>query len=428
LAAKNADQLLFNRIATYIQEQGWVDSGMVDATVLNRIGLKRAHGQMNDPDGYSINWQTDELIIHDSFNQLINNLAASQIRMEYNLIFWDKEHYRQTGSVSIPRFQNEDDIQRYLDFVRIMVRAFGDQVDYWELWNEPSWHPACIELKNPQCIPLETYLSVAYRVIPIIREEDPGAKIVLPSYHGWDPPGLYQNYFYKILESDDLMPLVDVIAWHPFLVNLDPPECGGDWFDLYETTLPEIKSRATAHGFRGEFSADDLNFRIRTPSTTAPCAVPDRTSGKYLAREIIHHLGEDVSTGAILNGDTQNWMVVQNLATLMAGAQPASFPVETSPASGVLIYTFTLPDDSILATVWNDIDITDEDVTINATLRMPGLAPYTPYGIDALAGIQQRLVASQVGEDLIIENLLLRAHPLLVRLEAPRLYLPLVWR
>ena len=55
---------------------------------------------------------------------------------------------------------------------------------------------------------------------------------MVPSYHAWDPPELYQAYFYRILESD-LMPLVHGIAWHPFLVNLDPEECGGAFFDHY---------------------------------------------------------------------------------------------------------------------------------------------------------------------------------------------------
>jgi hypothetical protein len=428
IAVKEANQLLDNRIGTAVQDQGWVDSGMVDATVFNRLGVKWIHGAMNDPDRYLINWETDERVIHDNFDQMVTGLERNGIEMSYVLLFWDKEHYRQTGEISLPRFQTEEEIQRYLDFVRLMVGAFGDRVDYYELWNEPGHTPDCLDPLSVQCIPVETYITMGKRTIAVIREQDPGAKIVIPSYHGWDPPELYQQYLYPILSSD-LMPLVDVIAWHPFIVHLDPEECGGEFFERYwGTVLPEIKSIATAHGFQGEFRADELAFRTRTPSVSDPCAVFDRTAGKYYAREIVHHLGEDVAAWAHGVRDTPA-QIVQRLATLMAGARATSLPVEVNTTADVVSYTFALPNGDTLAAIWNDVDIADEDTAISVTLRLPGSAEDTAYGIDALSGIQQRLVASPEGGGLVVRDLLIKDYPLLVRL-APilRLYLPVVTR
>lgn len=424
-----ANQLMDNRIGFYVQDQSWVDGGIADANVLNRMGVKRARGQMNDPDAYSINWDTDELLIHESFDQMISGLAQNRVEMTYILIFWDKEHYRQTGQISLPRFQTEEEIQRYLDFVQVMVQAFGDRVDSWELWNEPGYDPECDEPLPAaiQCIPVETYVDVGQRAITLIRQEDPGARIVVPSYHAWDPPELYQNYFYRILESE-LMPLVDGIAWHPFLVNLDPEECGGAFFDHYwNTVLPEIRSIAAAHGFQGEFRADEMGFAVRTPGSTNPCAVLDRTASKYLVREIVHHLGEDVSAGTIMNGDSQV-QVLERLGTLTAGAQAESLAMEISTTiTNAISYSFALPNGDRLAAIWRGVDITDEESGVGATIELPGLFGYTAYGIDVLSGVQQRLDSYVEGDSLVISGIQLRDYPLLVRL-APwrKVFVPVI--
>lgn len=410
-----ASQLPDNRIGFLIQAQDWVDFGLVDATVLNGIGVKRARGQMNDGDSYLINWDTDELAIHDNFNQLISDLAGNRIRMTYILIFWDKEWHRQTGEVPLPtgqvplpRFQTEAEIQRWLDFVRLMVRSFGDRVDYWELWNEPSFEG------SHQWIRVDDYISLARRVIPVIHSEDPSGKIVVASFHGWDDD-YYRDYLIRILESD-IVPLVDVIAWHPFIVYLDPEECGGEFFDRYwQTVLPEIKSTATAHGFNGEFSADELRFETWTPSTTGSCAVFDRTAGKYYAREIVHHLGEDVSTSIVWNGDTQA-LVVARLATLMAGAQAAPLSFEISSPSSVVSSTFTLPNGDRLVAVWNHVHIADEDTAIVTSLTFPGLSAKKVVGIDVLNGFEQELVTGYENGNLVIRNLLIRDYPIIIRL------------
>ena len=429
ISVRRADQLVDNRLGFYVQDQSWVDNGIADANVLNQMGVKRARGQMNDPDAFSIDWNTDELLIHASFDGMITGLAQNNIEMTYILIFWDKEHYRQTGQLSLPRFQSEEEIQRYLDFVHLMVQAFGDRVDSWELWNEPGYDPECNEPLPAaiQCIPVETYIDVGQRAIALIRQEDPGARIVVPSYHAWDPPELYQNYLLRILESD-LMPLVDGISWHPFIVHLDPDECGGEFFDRYwETVFPEIKSIAAAHGFQGEFRADELRFAVRPPGSTNPCTVFDRTASKYLVREIVHHLGEDVSAGVVVTGDSQV-QVLGRLGTLMAGAQVETPAIAISTTiTSAISYSFALPNSDHLVAIWRSVDITDEDIGVGATIELSGFSDHTAHCIDVLSGVQQLLDTYVKGESMIIPGIQLRDYPLLVRL-APRreVFVPLI--
>lgn len=212
------------------------------------------------------------------------------------------------------------------------------------------------------------------------------------------------------------MPLVDMVAWHPFIVHLDPEECGGEFFDRYwQTVLPEIKSIATAHGFRGEFTADELRFETLTPSTSGSCAVFDRTAGKYYVREIVHHLGEDISPGIIWNGDTQA-LVVARLGTLMAGAQAAPLPFEMSSPSPIVSSTFTLPNGDRLVAVWNDVDITDEETALPTTLTFSGLSAKNVVGIDVLNGFEQELVTETGNGNLVIRNILIKDYPIILRI------------
>jgi hypothetical protein len=341
------------------------------------------------------------------------------------------EEGRSQVRTSPPPLQTEEEIQRYLDFVRLMVRAFGDRVDSWELWNEPGHDPECNEPfpTAVQCIPVETCVQVGQRAIALIRQEDPGARIVLPSYHAWDPPELYQGWFYRILESE-LMPLVDAVAWHPFLVYLDPEECGGAFFDHYwNTVLPEIKAVATAHGFQGEFRADELGFAVRTPGSSNPCTVFDRTASKYLVREIVPHLGEDVSAGTIMNGDSQV-QVLERLGTLLAGGLVQDPPIEVrATVTGAISYTFALPNGEHLVAIWRNTDTADQDIGVGATIELSGFAGHAAYGIDVLNGYQQLLNTHVEDDRLAVPDLQLRDYPLLVRLAPPRrVFVPLILR
>jgi hypothetical protein len=195
---------------------------------------------------------------------------------------------------------------------------------------------------------------------------------------------------------------------------LDPEQCGGELYDRYPQILSEIKSTAIAHGFQGEFSADELRFETWTPSTTNPCAVFDRTAGKYYAREIVHHLGEDVSVSIVWNGDTQV-QVLERLGTLMAGAKAASLPFEINSPVDVASYTFTLPNGDRFVAVWNHVDIAEEETAIITSLSCPGLTTKKVIGIDVLNGFEQELVTDTENDNLVIRNLLIKDYPIIIR-------------
>ena len=84
--------------------------------------------------------------------------------------------------------------------MKFIVNYFKDRVQYFEIWNEPNcpWLPW-------QNIELTDYINLVKRVVPVIRQEYPEAKIVVGSIpEPFNPPG--RPYLLGILSSD-IMPL-----------------------------------------------------------------------------------------------------------------------------------------------------------------------------------------------------------------------------
>ena len=142
-------------------------------------GFKRFRFSINnaqcDNPNNLIKWDKPEFSIDPSHDEFITSLADNGITMTYVLSFWDKAYVAGGGEIPIPRFKTEDEIQRYLDFVRFIVRHFKDRIEYYEIWNEPD------NRDTIQWIEVEEYINLVGRVVPVIREEYPEAKIVVGS-------------------------------------------------------------------------------------------------------------------------------------------------------------------------------------------------------------------------------------------------------
>ena len=405
---KTSSELADNRVSAYVPGPWVTKYGLMDAYVMGRLGVKRAHISMNDPDSYQVIWSEPETLIHSNFDEFVTGLKAQGIEPTYNLIFWDKEAHGGSAPDPTPRFKTEEEVARYLDFVRLIVQSFGDRVDYYEIFDEPSF------ANSYQWVEVEDYIQLAKRAISVIRKEDPGAKSVVGSFHGWDDD-YYKQYLYHILQSD-LMPLVDVISWHPYISVLTQPECGQDFYNRYPQILEEIKALATANGFKGEFRADELIWLPAELQPDSPCFCNDRACAKYYMRGIVFHLAQNVSVGFVLS-EPASMRAIQNLNTLMAGAQSTTLEVQVDSAAAHLkIFSFARPEEEKLIAIWSDGPVMDEDPTWPATVTLTGLSSAQASAIDLLNGYEQALTSRVGGDNLIIENFLLRDYPLFIRL------------
>jgi hypothetical protein len=371
----------------------------------------------------SIDWSRPETITVEQ-DAFVTRLADSGITVTYMLSFWDKANHP-AGWPEIPsRFTTEEEIQRYLEYVRYIVGHFKNRVRYFELWNEPDNDGSAIQHIKPQ-----DYVELVRRVVPVIRDEYPEAKIVVGSIILPDQYG--QDYLYHLIQSD-VMPLVDVIAWHPMFGTSPENKDEREYYYAYPGMTEDIKETAITHGFQGEFRGDEIGWCSPDEHNPEGCwhMYTNAIAAKYYGRGIAIHLGMDVAVhvGGMSDRRLETSALVSNLATVFAGSRAESFPIQVQTAiTNVVSYTFALPNDDYLVALWNDGIAVDYDPGITATLTFSGFADHSVTGIDALYGYQQQVMTETVDSDLVIRNLMVKDYPILLRLSAIRhVFLPTV--
>ena len=423
---KQSNSLLDNRIGAIASDMLTMPGGNASQFLaeLTSHGLKRFKWSVNEldaavlPDGtmIGIDWDESEFDIPQfpgGPDEFATGLVENGIISTYVLTFWDKANHDaewQPPYQGYSRFKTEEEIQRYLEYVRFVVRHFKDRIQYYEIWNEN-------DRGGPlQHIKVSDYINLVKRTVPVIRQEYPEAKIVVGSIVLQDSPS--RDYLFGILESD-IMPLVDVISWHPmFSVS---PEYDKDYYYQYPSLVQQIKDVASAHGFKGEYRGEELTFR--SPDCfwcySGDYLYSNIVAAKYTARGIVMHLGMDLSTGVsgLSSIRSEMFTVIRNLSTLMAGARPASLSIDIqSTATNIRSYSFSLPDGSELVALWTDGAAVDDDPGVKATITPQNLSVQKVIGIDILHSLEQSLMVKYEDSNLVIHDLLIKDYPIFIHL------------
>ncbi len=361
---------------------------------LDRLELDQAR-DMGDYSQFEINACQDEMV---------SLLAENDISILYTIVYWDEGLHAE----SYPDYRNEDEIQRFLDYTRLIVRHFKDHIQYYEILNEALVYVEPID-----------YINLIRRVAPIIRDEYPQAKIVV----GGSSNLLYKecrDYLFAVLRSD-IMPLVDGVALHPMYGASSQYDDTRQYYEGYPSLVQEIKDVASDHGFAGEFIAEEMAWRTTlNPNPYEPWEYTPTVAAKYYARGIMMHLGMDLWAG--IGGENYDQIppivkVVQNLSASMAGAKPAELAVEIqSEAANIMSFGFSLPDGEMLLALWTNGAAIEDDPGVSATLTFPGLSAQKVVGIDVLNGFEQEMLIDNQDDNLLINNLLVKDYPILLRL------------
>jgi hypothetical protein len=411
LVTKPSSELADNRIG-FVSEARHIDQRVWKA------GIKWMR-LVPDPDGrwQHVDWEKNEYTVDPNEDRIVDTLVANKIKIMLVLDVWHTEN----RSVY---YKSDEDIALYLNWVRFMARHFKDHIAYYEILNEPD-----LSFEMPSGMPVDAYVKLVKATVPVIREEDPAAKIVV----GAVPYTLLngcREWMWGLLNSD-VLPLVDGISWHGMYGTTpsdDPrgsagrrPDEMANYWENYPAYVEKIKTVAASHGFEGEFMTEEMIWR--TPdydqSPAEPAEFTDTAAAKYFARAIIIHLGLDVASGLAWPPDDvmpRSYSVIRALSTVMAGAQPVDLPVVIeSEASNVKYYGFTLPDGEKLLAIWTDGAAVDYDAGVKAKLSFPGTSAQGVTGIDVLNGFEQELVTETESGDLIIRNLLIKDYPIILR-------------
>jgi len=392
---------------------------------INELGLKRIRLTIDHRDWPEVDWGKggySEYHVESHQERTITGLANNNVKIMYSLVFWDPESPGQKEEEGYSRFNTENEIQRYLDYVEFIVGHFKGRIEYYEILNEPN-----IGQGTQQYVELEDYINLVKRVVPVIRQEQPEAKMVAGSTASFREENT-KEYLFGLLNSE-VMSLVDGISFHP-LYGTSPEYDTKEkvfahdkqYYYEYPSLIREIRKVASAHGFNGEYVADELTWRAaRNPNIHEPWTYSETVAAKYYARGILINLGLDVTVGlGGLEPDKANlpkMKMVQNLCTIMAGAEPISLPIDIqSKATNIVTYGFSLPKDDKLVALWTDGVAVDNDPGVNTTLTLPGFSAQKVMGMDVLNGFERELVTSVEGGNLVIRDLLVKDYPIILRL------------
>lgn len=422
LITRRSRELQDNRIGgDYGYLSNGVSSGVYDNVFA--LGLKWVRTAF-DGSGSFLNWQRIEsgpgkYTVNPLEDAAITTYTNSGVNILLNLGVGPGD------GITGVRFATEGEIERYVNYVRFMVDHFKGRVRYYELWNEPGGKDPSSGLPSAIGIDVNIWANVISRVVPVIRDVDPEAKIVIgalggdwilgfPGYGEYARSLLHIDYL-KSLIASGVAPLVDAISWHPFYGNRpDDP-----YYRTYPAFVSEIKNLAASHGFQGEYVAEEIGYYDSPAAVfsghSAPVVSP-KVAAKYYARAIVMHLGLDFTvTAAPKDGVVAN--VVGALCSVMEAARPQSLAMEIqSEAANIRMYTFSAAGGSRLVALWTDGTGVDDDLGVRATLTLPSSSFRRVVGVDIVNRFQQDLVTEAISGGLVIRNLLVKDYPTILRL------------
>lgn len=386
--------------------------------ITQELGAKWARLIIDHGDFYVVE-ETGEYSKHSidpKHDRVITSLIDNDVKIMLVLVHWDEEIDPDIweGEGEYSRFTTEEEIQRYLDYVKFIASHFKGKIDYYEILNEPNHCEG-----TQQNVKIDDYINLVKRVVPVVHQEDPQAKIVAGAIADLRQPP-FRKYFFELIKSD-VMPLVDGISFHSMYAVSPEYDVFRQYYYEYPSLIQQIKDTASAYGFDGEYFMEELTYRTPlTPHPDESWTYSDKVAAKYYARGIVINLGLDLTTELGLQGlDVQPYVggTVQNLYTVMAGNNPINLSLNIeSEAENIESYSFSLSDGDKMVALWTDGVAVDNDPGINATVMIPNLSAQKVTGIDVLEGYQQDVVITTGNGNLIIQNLKVRDYPLILRI------------
>lgn len=356
--------------------------------------------------------QYSELKVSACQEKAIDLLHQNGVQILYDLVYWDPEIQLNDGYT---RFHTNEEIERYKEYVRYIVGHFKGKIQWYSLLNEPNVP------SGQGAVLAGDYINLTRQVIPIIREVDPAAKIVIGELTPLNESGA-MNYMRTILRSD-IPGMVDGIAWHGGAGN--SMEYQPDYYRSYPRWVKEIVTTAQAKGFTGQFFSTELQWRtVKTASPSTPRWVySNSTVGKYYARAIVSQRAKNfLVTVGFQDYETipEAVRVISSLTNLLGGTQPTNVEVKVKkPPQDLRTAAFRLPDGSTLLAFWRDVTAKDDDPGAPNTVKIFGAKAGTLIGINPLYAFQQELNFSQEKDAVVVENFLIQEYPTFIRISTP---------
>ncbi len=344
-------------------------------------------------------------------DKVIDLFNQNDIPILYTLVYWDPQIEMGPGYT---RFKTDEEIEGYLEHVRFLVEHFKGKIKWYSILNEPN-----LPDNGQGSVKVEDYINLVHRVIPLIHEIDPEAKIVVGEVCPLNENGALD--YLKTIINSDLMPLVDGIAWHNS--SSLSPDYDANYYRNYPTWLNDMMTKAYNNGFKGQFFSTELQWRTKEsaqPIGGNPWFYSNAVAAKYYARGIVFNR----SQGFYITVGHENYesipevvQTISNLTGLMGGAKPEQIAITVS-SKDVKTAAFSLPDGTRLVALWRDVKAVDNDPGKATTITLNKARVKQVTGIDPFYAFQQEIVGSEEAEGLVLKDVLVKDYPVFIRLES----------
>jgi hypothetical protein len=385
-------------------------------------GFTRTRFTLNFSDGPAVDFAyasiEEELPV--AYVDLYRQMKDIGIKTRYSLSFWDMAYRKNGGMIHYDRLSTEEETNRYLAYVKMVATSLKGLVDGYELWNEPD-----ASFDFYQRITPEDYVKVARRAIPLIREIDPQAKIVLVSTSSYIDAAV-QEYSMKILQSD-VIALADAISLHT--VNNDAsPVFRSEYYYGYDAMWEHIRRIAEANGFRGEYIADELNYRSDyslgtlqpEPGNNYHPYKPE-IAAKYIGRMIAINLGLGISIGTSGTNAYERPVegnMIRNMAYLLDGLQASSFPVRVQSESKLVrTYTFVDQAGNKYIAIWEDGEAKKVSDIFTSSIMVENTSASAVTAMDPFNSTKQAMKFANDENKVTLEGINITDFPTVYKIE-----------
>ena len=404
------DNVIRDPVSTWSE---WVTGLKYDGFTRVRISLNSLEGSTVD-----FSYAAVEEQLPDDYVDLFRQMKALGIKTRYSLSFWDMAYRQNHPTINKNRLSTEDETKRYLNYVRMVATSLKGLVVGYELWNEPNVNV------DYQRIAPEDYIRVAKRAIPLIREIDPQAKIVLISTGYRTENG--REYTKKILQSN-VVSLADAISIHA--VNNDAsPIFLSEYYYGYDEMWKNIKQIAEANGFQGEYIADELNYRsdysinvLSTEEGDGLHPYKPEIAAKYIGRMIAINLGLDISVGTSGTNAYKRPIegnMIRNMAYLFDGLHANSFPVTVkSESEHIRYYTFVDEHGNKYIAIWDDGEAKVTSDNFTGSIVVEDTSAISVIAMDPFNSTMQNIKFSNVENRVLLDEIDITDFPTIYKIE-----------
>lgn len=389
---------------------------------LKKDGFTRARITLNAIDGGFEHGYGDftpvEVEFPAEYIALYQHLKDLGIKTRYTLTFWDLENRQKGGTITRDRLSSEQEIERYLAYVEMVVTSLKGKVDSYELWNEPDANREFFQRIRP-----EDYIEVTRRAVPLIREIDPQAKMVLVSTSSYTDENT-PEYSMQIIQSD-VIALADIISLHTVNNDASPVHLS-EYYYGYDKMWEEIKKAAESNGFSGEYVADELNYRSNYSLDVLQSEPGDynpskpEIAAKYIGRMIVINLGLNISVGTSGTNSVERPIegrMIRNLAYTMDNLAAKPLPVMVrSDVELFRHYTFEDRAGNAYIAIWNDTEakVTSDDLEFS--LIAGDIAASSVIAFDPYYSTMQTMNYSNTDLGVELNGLVMRDYPVIYKI------------